>query len=155
MLSAHMVRMIEDHAEELTHGLIHDLQSNRRTASYHKLSQEELHHRLYDVYRNLSHWLGHKTDQAIESAYSELGKKRCMEGIPLSEVIYALILTKYHLRDYIRSAGLGDSAVDLHQEQELQLVLGHFFDKAIFYTVRSYEHEAASQLPAGGSTRAR
>lgn len=135
--------MIEEHAEQLTHSVIQDLQSGSRTPSYHLLSHEDLHHRVYDVYRNLGHWLGVKTDHAIEASYNQLGKKRSAEGIPLSEVVYALILTKYHLRDYIRSAGLVDSAVDLYQEQELHRLVGHFFDKAVYYTVKSYESAGA------------
>jgi len=141
MLSARLVQMIQDHAEELTRGVINDLQSNRRTPAYHRLSREELQHRTYNVYRNLGHWLGHKTDEAIEASYCELAKKRLAEGIPLSEVVYALILTKDHLREYIRGAGLVDSAVELYQEQELRRLVGHFFDKAIYYTVRGYERE--------------
>jgi hypothetical protein len=134
--------MIEDHAEELTHALVQNLQSNPRTASYHQLSREGVHRRIYSVYRNLGLWLNSKADEDIAASYTGLGKKRETEGVPLSEVVYALILTKYHLRDYIRSAGLVDSAVELYQEQELHRQLGQFFDKAIYYTVRAYEREA-------------
>lgn len=141
MLSVRLVRIIEDHAEELTRALIQNLQSNPRTAAYHRLSLADLQHRAYNVYRNLGHWLGHETDKDIEATYSELGKKRSAEGIPLSEVVYALTLSKYHLRDYIRAAGLVDSAVDLYQEQELHRLVGHFFDRAIYYTVIGYERE--------------
>ena len=155
MLSARLVQIIEDHAEELTRGVIHDLQTNRRTPAYHHLSHEELHHRVYDVYRNLGHWLNHETDEAIDASYSELGKKRLTEGIALSEVVYALIVTKYHLRDYIRSAGLVESAVELYQEQELHRLVGHFFDKGIYFTVRGYECEAALQHARGAATPAR
>ena len=139
MLSTRLVRLIEDHAEELTRGVLNDLQKNARTPSYHKLSREELHHRVYTVYRNLGDWLGHVAEESIEAAYSELGATRRAESIPLSEVIYALVLTKYHLRDYIRTCGLVDSAVELYQEQELQRLVGRFFDRAIYHTVRGYE----------------
>jgi hypothetical protein len=145
MLSTRLVQMIEDHAEELTNGVVHDLKSNKRTPHYHHLSQDELHRRTYGVYRNLSHWLSHKTDEAIEVSYNELAKTRFAEGVPLSEIVFALTLTKYHLRDYIRSAGLMDSAVELYQEQELRRLVGSFFDRAIYHTVRGYEHEAALQ----------
>jgi hypothetical protein len=37
-----------------------------------------------------------------------------------------------------------DSAVELHQERELTRLVGSFFDKAIYYTVRAYEHQRAS-----------
>lgn len=147
MLSGRLVQLIEDHAERLTVGLLDDLQTHARTPAYHKLSREDLHHRAYDVYRNLSRWLGHKTDELIEASYDDLGRRRRREGIPLSEVIYALILTKYHLRDYIRASGLVDTAVELYQEQELHRLVGQFFDKAMFYTVKGYEREAAPQGP--------
>jgi hypothetical protein len=152
MLSVRLVRIIEDHAEELTRALIKELQSNSRTAAYHRLSHADLQDRLYDVYRNLGHWLGHETDKDVEATYSVLGKKRAAEGIPLSEVVYALILCKYHLRDYIRSAGLVDSAVELYQEQELHRLVGHFFDRAIYNTVKGYEREAV-QLHASRAAK--
>jgi len=155
MLSDRLIRMIENHADELTRALVQELQSNRRTASYHQLSWKTIHDRAYDVYKNLGLWLSSKAEEDIEAAYTELGKKRVAEGVPLSEVVFALILTKYHLRDYIRSAGLVDSAVELYQEQELHRLLGQFFDKAIYYTARAYEREVTLQEATGAVKRAR
>jgi len=154
VLSARLIRMIEDHAEELTRRLLIDLQSNARTKAYHKFSSSEVHHRVYTVYRNLGQWLGNKADESIEAAYTELGIKRHAEGIPLSEVIYALILTKYHLRDYINSSGLADSAVEIYQENELHRLVGHFFDKAIYYTTQGYERESAALRSSAVTARA-
>lgn len=111
MLSFRLVKAIESHAEQLTRGVVHDLQTNQRTPTYHTAPAEELHHRAHAIYSNLGRWLGEKTDQTIEAFYAELGKQRSAEGIPLCEVVYALLLTKYHLRDYIRTSGLVDSAV--------------------------------------------
>lgn len=98
--------------------------------------------------------MGRKSDEALQAAYNELGEKRAAEGIPLSEVVYALILTKSHLRDYIASVGLVDSAVELYQVQELHRMVGHFFDLAIMSTVKGYErgaalgHAASASVPA-------
>jgi hypothetical protein len=142
MLSDTLVQMIEEHAEKLTHGLVTDLKSNKRTAHYHDLTGDELHRRTYDVYRHLGQWIASKTEQAIESSYIELGETRRAEGVPLSEVVYALILTKNHLREYIRFSGLSDSAMDLHRERELQQLVTQFFDKAIYCTVKGFEHKA-------------
>lgn len=139
MLSARLVLMIEDHADELFRGLMDDLQSNPRTPSYHRLHREELRTRLYDLYRHLGGWLSDTTEDHIERVYGELGRKRHAEGIPVSEVVYALTLAKYHLRDFIRTRGLIDSAMELYQEQELHRLVGRFFDRAIYHTVRAYE----------------
>jgi hypothetical protein len=139
MLSARLIQMIQDHAEDLTRELLQDLASNPRTPAYHKLAQDELHQRVYDVYHNLGRWLGDKSDESVEARYSGVGRTRAAEGVPLSEVVYALILIKEHLRGYIRRAGLVDSAVQLYTEEELQLMIGHFFDKALYYTVKGFE----------------
>ncbi len=141
MLSARLVGLIEDHAEELTHGLIEDLHTNPRTPEYHKLPRPIIHRRMYEVYHNLGEWLGRENDEFIEAHYTRLAKVRSADGIPLSEVIYALILTKNHLLEYIRSSGLVSSAIELYQQQELHRLAGGFFDKAIYYTARGYERE--------------
>ncbi len=143
MLSSRLVQMIEDHAEQLTRGVMADLRQNPSTPAYHKLSHDDIHRRVYDVYHNLSEWLGSEAHGAVEARYSDLGKQRAADGILLSEVIYALIQTKTHLFDYVRTAGLFDSAVELYQLQELRRLVDNFFDKAIYFTVRAYEREAA------------
>lgn len=142
MLSERLIRMIEDHAEALSRGVTRDLQCNPQTPSYHQLSSEELHRRVSKAYRELGRWLADDSETAFENFYGDLGKKRCQEGIPLSEVIYALILTKYHLRDYVRTSGLGDSAEELRQELELHRLLNNCFDKAIHFAAKGYEREA-------------
>jgi len=65
MLSDRLVRMIEHHAEELTRALVEDLQSNPRTASYHRLSREAIHDRAHNVYKNLGLWLNSKAEEDI------------------------------------------------------------------------------------------
>jgi hypothetical protein len=40
-----------------------------------------------------------------------------------------------------------DSAVELHQERELRRLIGHFFDRAIYYAVKAYQNEAALNHP--------
>ena len=145
MLSARLVRIIEEHAEQLTRGVIDDLLSNDRTRHYHHLTREELHLRIYDVYRNLGQWLNDETESAIESSYTQWGKKRLAEGIPLNEIVYSLGLIKVHLLEYIQFSGMADSAVELHGDRELQRLAGRFFDKAVYYTVKGYEHSAEWQ----------
>jgi len=145
MLSVRLVQMIEDHAEELTRGLIRDLNAEPKAPHYHKLTYEELHYRTFTVYRNFSHWVSHKSEDSIAATYTDLAKRRFAEEVPLEEVVFALISTKNHLEDYIRTAGLMDSAVELHQERELHHLTEGFFDKAIYYTVKAYAHEAAYQ----------
>lgn|SRR5487761_848330 len=143
MLSDRLVRMIENHADQLTLGAVQNLRSSPHTPSYQGLSHDDLYQRVYKVYHDLGRWLAEKTDNALHDWYAELGEKRFSQGIPLSEVIWALILTKYYLRDYIRMYGLADSALELHQQQELYHLLDYFFDRSLLYAALGYERAAA------------
>ena len=74
-----------------------------------------------------------------------LGRTRRTEGIPLQQVVQALIVTKRHIVSYVRSSLPVDTAVELHQEEELNLMLGRFFDNAIYFTVKGYEQASVKQ----------
>src|SRR6185503_19335867 len=117
-------KAIQDNAEDITRGVLHDLGNNPRTPAYHRLSPDELHRRVYDVYHNLGRWVGDKSDEPVEVSYADLDRKRRAEGVALSEVVYALMLVKHHLREYIRGSGMVDSPVELYQEEELNLLVG-------------------------------
>ena len=151
MLSARLVKMIEDHADHLTRGLLEEFRRHPLTTSYRQFSDSELHDRVYGVYSNLGRWIDQGTEGAVAAAYSKLGRTRSREKIPLAQVVKALQLTKYHLRAYVRDCGLVGSAVELYQEQELQRLVGLFFDEAIYHTVRGYEEEAWGGATAAAS----
>jgi len=144
VLSARLIKLIEDHAEDLTREVLRDLAGNARTPSYNSLPADEMHRRVYDVYHNLGRWLGDKTEEHLESTFGGLGRRRHAEGVPLSEAMYALVLIKDHLRGYIRAVGLVDSTVELYLEEELHLQIGNFFDNAVYHMVKGYEAAATS-----------
>jgi len=139
MIAMKLVDMIERQAEEISKGLLEDIQSNRYTEAYHRFSSEEVYRRAFDVYRNLGDWLQNKTDEAVREKYIRLGKARFHENIPVSQVVYALLLTRIHLLDYIKRYGLIDTTLELYQEQELSHMVVRFFDKAVFFSVFGYE----------------
>jgi len=155
MLSDPMIRIIESRAEELTQGAVKKLQSSPHTRSYHGLSPEELHRRVFEVYHDLGRWLLKSTEHAIQARYDEFGEQRFKEGIPLAEVLWALVLRKDHLREYIGTSMLADSPLELHREQELYRLIGHFFDRAVCYAAEAYEREASLRREHAVATIAR
>jgi hypothetical protein len=149
MLSARLVKMIENHAEELARSVVGDLQGNPKTPAYSKLPAEALHRRVHEVFREFGQWLEYKPDETMKRWYGEMGRKRYIAEIGLPEVIHALLLTKYHLQDYIRSAGLVDSAMELYQELELQRLVNRFSTRrsTIVSKVTRRRHQYVSKRP--------
>jgi hypothetical protein len=108
------------------------------------------------LFNNLAKWIGDPDEDAVRREYEEMGRTRFREGVPLSELIFAIMLTKQHLRRYIREHGLVDFAGDrvapdellpleLHSIQELNYQVGEFFDRALFHLARGFESEAADR----------
>jgi hypothetical protein len=62
----------------------------------------------------------------------------------LSEVLWALALTKQQLIDDLDACTIADSAMELYRRQELDRLIGHFFDRATYYTAVGYERVARS-----------
>ncbi len=100
MLSTRLIQMIEAHAEQLTQGLVQQLKSHPRTASYKRFSDTEIHNRTYTVYKNLGAWTVGKSEGEIRRTYKELGLDRFEECIPTAR---------------------GDLRTDHHQEAPAEL----------------------------------
>lgn len=142
MVSKKLIHLIEKHEDELTRRWLKDVKHHGDTPTYHRLPDEKLKERVYDVYIHLTHWIEDKMKhEQVEKVYTVLGGERFHEGFKLSEVIKALMLAHKNLHVYVREQAIFDVAAELHQLVELQDTVDHFFDTVIFYTVKGFEHE--------------
>jgi hypothetical protein len=148
-LSDRLIRTIESSAGGFAQSTVKKLRSSPRTESYRKLAEMDLYDRCYEVYRNLGRWLWEKSDQAVQARFNELGERRCQEGIPLADVLWALVLSKNCLLESLGEYWLADSALELYQQQELDRLIGHFFDRAVCYAAASYERQASEKKTSG------
>lgn len=151
-----LMKQIETHAEELTERVIEAVRTSPRTKFLHVPSEEELRRRFFDLFRNLGRWLSEKGEGEIEAIYSDIGRQRCHEGVPLGELVYALVLVKQHLWDYVQKNVVAISESTLYQEELVAELIGKFFDRALYHTVRGYEEvwakDTSLRLLAGSSS---
>ena len=159
MLSMRLMQLIETHAGALTREAVADLLTNERTRGFRKVQRSELEARVEALYVNLGKWIGNPKDDAIQKEYEDWGRTRYRQGIPLSEIMYSMILAKAHLRRFIREHGLlafsGDRVmpdevvpIELYGIQELNYMVGEFFDRALYHLTRGYEAAAKSNRAA-------
>lgn len=149
-LADRLIVLIESEAAELTRRTVEVLQTSPHTSSYRNLSFRDLYAKAYDVYHQFGRWLLENTDAAIQNRYHDLGELRFHERIPLHELLWALVLTKNHLRNYLSAWALADSAVELYRQQELDRLVSQFFDRAMCYAVEGYERAREAALQAEG-----
>ena len=140
-----LMSQIETHAEQLTDRVIQAIRTNPRTQFLRGVSQEELGKAVYDLFRNLGRWLSEKREEEIEAIYGENGSRRYSEGVPLHELVYALNLVKQYLWEYVEKHVMPTSEGNLYQEEMLVTMMGRFFDRAVYHTVRGYEETWAKE----------
>ncbi|HPJ93596.1 MAG TPA: hypothetical protein PLU81_05980 [Deltaproteobacteria bacterium] len=143
MIYLKLIKLIEDNAEELSKRLVKDLLSREETKGYRTLSEDLVQERVRDVYSKLGSWLSTEkhTSGEIRKVYTELGRKRLREGIPLHEVLLAFMLIKRHLWLYVQEKQFFDSAYELYQALELNNRVVLFFDRVIYFVTMGYEED--------------
>ncbi len=139
MIAVRLVRLIEDHSDELTEGLLRKFQTSLRTSDLRKVRAEELRNRTCEILRHLSDWLLSKSDGDIEHRYSEMGSLRATQGVSLADVCWAIMLTKEHIWDFLQQQGFLRGPLEIYGELELLRLLDQFFDRAVCYVAEGYE----------------
>jgi len=146
MFSYRLVRLIETHADALAAGLEEKVRISSQISHFHNFPPLELKERVYEIYRHLGEWLLDKNEQDIEHRYRAIGARRARQGVPLSEVVQAIVLTKENLWEFLKSEAVVDRAVEIMGELELLQMLEMFFDRAIYYAAVGYEQELKDSL---------
>ena len=150
MIAEKLVELVEIHANRLSADVAQDLVTNVRTRGFHKVPKADLEARVFRLYHHLGDWLSDRRSERVKAEFAEWGSRRFDQEIPLSEIIYAIVILKQHLRQYIRDNGLieaafprseADYVLPLHMNslQELNLQVGQFFDEALYHLAIGYE----------------
>ena len=143
MMLYRLVRLIETHAQALAASLLIRVQDSAVTPDYQNVPAEELKTRVYEIYRHLGEWLIAEDKFNVEARYFEIGARRALQGVPLSQVVWAIILTKENLWDYIKREAILERPIEVLGELEMLQLLDQFFDRAIHYAAVGYERAVA------------
>jgi hypothetical protein len=150
MIADKLIELIEIHAIRLSADVAQDLLTNERTPGFHAVPREELEERVFRLFHHLGDWIGDRRPEKVQAEFADWGRVRFAQGIALSEIVYAIIILKQHLRRYIRDNGLIEAALPrtetdyvlpmhLNSLLELNVRVGEFFDEALFHLAVGYE----------------
>ena len=132
MNAAALVREIEEKSQQLIADMTVEFKTNLGTSHYRRLSEEDIFQRVSIVYRHLTEWLISRNESVLKTEGEALGKKRFAEGVPLGQVVLALILNEKHLWNL---PGVSPEKVD----RDVRGTVTEFFQRHIYYTAKGYE----------------
>jgi len=151
MLLYRLVRLIETHSQALAASLLDRVQGSELTQEYRKVPPDELKQRVYEIYRHLGDWLLGKTEFDIERRYLEIGARRALQQVPLSQVAMTIVFTKETLWEYLKKEAMIDRPTEVFGELEMLQLLDQFFDRAIYYSAVGYERVAGHAVAEIGA----
>ena len=155
MIALRLVHLIESHSEELAESLLHKLERSHRAADLRKVSPHEIRERTREVYRNLSDWLLTKTDEDIERVYVPLGRRRAEQGVTMSALCWALLMTEENLWDFLELEGMREKPLEILVGFELLRLLDRFFDQAVYFATFGHESYGSEKQTEGREHLAR
>lgn len=155
MMLYRLVRLIETHSEALAGCLLDRVRNSELTPSFQKnVPAEELKERVREVYRHLGEWLIGKDEMHLEQRYLTIGAQRAAQHVPVSELIWVIVLTKENLWEFIKKESVMERPVEVFGELEMLQLLEQFFDRAIYYATVGFELASAEQA-VGANVSAR
>lgn len=156
MYPTKLIQLIETHAEKLTEGLLHRVEHSDRCPHLLKnVPHEELKRRVYEIYHQLNEWVRNTTQTEIEERYLGIGMRRARQGVPFSELLWAITTVKEYLCHCLEQEGVLEEPVDLYGDWQLLQSVEQFFDHAVYFAAIGYESAAHQHATAAVGEGAR
>lgn len=134
-----LTRLIELHADALASTLEERIASCERCAAYDRVSSSELKMLVGGIYGQLGDWLVNKTEEDIERRYTIIGGRRAEQKVPVSQLVWCIVLVKENLWEFLRQQEALENVSQVFGELALMQLVDQFFDRAIYHAVRGHE----------------
>jgi hypothetical protein len=120
-----------------------------------KVPAEEQKQSSLEIYRDLTDWLASETDSSIQERYVALGLQRAQQGVPFTDLFWAVCITHEHLWEYMQQECLLDEPVEFWGGVQLLRSLTQFFDRALYFALLGYQRASKGEFAAAPAAFAR
>jgi hypothetical protein len=86
------------------------------------------------------------TDSVTEDRYVGLGMRRAQQGVPFSELFWAVCATREYFWEYTERETLLDEPADFWGGVRLLYSLDRFFDRALYFVILGYQKAGKDEL---------
>jgi hypothetical protein len=146
ILARRLMRLIETDAEALSETLEAKIMASERCTNYSRVSSEELKTLVSGIYGQLGQWLVTKTEEDIERRYTMIGTRRAEQCVPVSQLLWCIVLVKENLWDYLKNNESLENTAQIFGELEMTQMVDQFFDRAMYHAVRGHERVREARL---------
>jgi hypothetical protein len=105
---------------ELALELTKQVLDSERTCDFKKIPRQELHLAAVELYRRLEEWLLQKQEEDIGNRFRTISARRAAQGIRLSQLVWALIISRNNLWRFLQPECFNDNILEVFGELEVQ-----------------------------------
>ncbi len=140
MFARKFIEHVDTHADQLCEEFMQKIKrSDRCMGLLHRVPVEEQKQSTREIYRNLTDWLLNNTGSVTEERYVSLGMRRARQGVPFSELFWAVCATREYFWEYMERETLLDEPADFWGGVQLLHSLDRFLDHALDFIIIGYQ----------------
>jgi hypothetical protein len=152
MRALKLIEHMKGNAERMSEEVIQKIRNSERCSQLVlAVPAEQQKRSILEIYRDLTAWLGTESDKTIEQRYGSLGMLRAQQGVPFSNLYWAICIAHEHLWGYMQQECLLDEPVEFWGGVILLRSLTQFFDRALYFALLGYEKVAGGDLTASAA----
>jgi hypothetical protein len=151
ILTYRLVRLIEDNSETLATTLLDKVRTSPLLGEYRNVPESELKERVREIYSHLGEWLLTRKERDIAQRYTEIGERRAAQGVPLSQLVWTITVTKDNLWEFLKHKQTVEDLPGVWGELELLQLLDQFFGRAVYFAAVGYERSQNTKGAVGKS----
>ena len=156
MFARKFIDHVDTHADHLCEEFMQKIKrSDKCKELLQKVPAEEQQQSTRRIYGHLTDWLLTNTDSVTEKEYVSLGMRRAQQGVPLSDLFWAVCATREYFWEYTERETLLDEPADFWGGIRLLHSLDQFFDRALYFVIIGYQTAAKEELGRAAATVAR
>ncbi|MFA6034425.1 MAG: NUDIX hydrolase [Myxococcota bacterium] len=143
MLSDTLFEIVSRDADLITRKWLDDVTANPTTRTYGHGSRDRMYGEAHLVISQFGRWISHRGEDAeIREHLRRMGRDAKRAGLPLSEIVSALSLTRKHIfaRAFSKVRHL-DGVIEQYRILEMTSRVNLFYDKAVYDLIRGWEGE--------------
>lgn len=140
MRAPRLVQHMKNNAESMSAAVLQKVRaSNRCKELVAIVPAEEQKRHAVETYSALTDWLANESDASLQDHYIALGMRRAQQGVPFSQVFWAVCIASEHLWQYMQQECLLEEPVEFWGGVMLLYSLKQFFDRALYFTLIGYQ----------------
>lgn len=140
MHATKLVRHMRANGEFMSDEVLQRIRGSEKCSELvNKLTVEEQKHYVTDIYRDLTDWLATESDSTIERRYIALGMLRSQQGIPFSNLQWAVCIAQEYLWQHMQQECLLEEPVEFWGGVILLRSLTQFFNRLVYFALLGYE----------------